>query len=238
MATTDSGLAARVAAIASIGAAVIHFAVMPDHWRDWVPSGVFFAGIAVFQLVWGLAVLTRRPGAVLLATGILANLGSVALWALSRTAGAPFGPHAGEPELVQAAGICSLMLQGYVVMGAAWLWSRGRRSGAISVFGYGLVLLGATSVIAVAAAVGVASGLQHQHHSGTEAAHGGHAPATAEGHAQHDHSTPAVPPQPAPGAPAQLADTGKRPPPRVVVVEPAAPAPAESDGHDHDHDHG
>ena len=79
MATTDSGLAARVAAIASIGAAVIHFAVMPDHWRDWVPSGVFFAGIAVFQLVWGLAVLTRRPGAMLLATGILANLGSVAL---------------------------------------------------------------------------------------------------------------------------------------------------------------
>lgn len=231
MATTDSGLAARVAAIASIGAAVIHFAVMPDHWRDWVPSGVFFAGMAVFQLVWGLAVLTRRPGAMLLASGILANLGSVALWALSRTAGAPFGPHAGEPELVQAAGICSLMLQGYVVMGAAWLWRRGRRSGAIPVFGYGLVLLGATTVIAVAAAVGVASGLQHQHHSGTEAAHDDHAPAIAEDSAPHDHSAPAAPSQP--GAPAQLADTGKRPAPRIVVVEP--PAPAQSHVHDHDH---
>jgi hypothetical protein len=205
---------------------------MPDHWRDWVPSGVFFAAIAVFQLGWGFAVLTRRPGALLLASGIVANLGSVALWALSRTVGAPFGPHAGEPELVQAAGICSLMLQCYVVMGAAWLWSRGRRSGAIPVFGYGLVLLGATSVIAVAAAVGVASGLQHQHHSGTEAAHDDGAPLPAEDHEQHDHSAPVVPSQP--GAPAQLADTSKRPAPRIVVVEP--PAPAQS--HDHDHDHG
>jgi hypothetical protein len=34
---TDSALAARLAAIASIGAAVIHLAVIPSHWRDWMP---------------------------------------------------------------------------------------------------------------------------------------------------------------------------------------------------------
>lgn len=32
----------------------------------------------------------------------------------------PFGPSAGEPEPVGAAGICVLLLQCYVVMGAGW----------------------------------------------------------------------------------------------------------------------
>ena len=42
---TDYRLATRAAAIASLGAAVIHFAVTPEHWRDWLPSGLFFASI-------------------------------------------------------------------------------------------------------------------------------------------------------------------------------------------------
>ena len=32
-------LAARCAAVVSIGAAVIHFGVAPMHGRDWLPSG-------------------------------------------------------------------------------------------------------------------------------------------------------------------------------------------------------
>jgi hypothetical protein len=49
---TDIGLAARLAALASLGAAVIHFAVVPTHWHEWIPSGLFFVAIASFQLVW------------------------------------------------------------------------------------------------------------------------------------------------------------------------------------------
>ncbi|ULE34933.1 hypothetical protein [Mycobacterium sp. IDR2000157661] len=215
---TDSGLAARVAALASAGAAVIHIAVTPTHWQEWVLSGIFFALLALFQFVWAWLVVTR-PSTPVLGAGIVVNLGSVAVWALSRTAGVPFGPHAGEPELVRAAGICALLLQSYIVMGAAWVWVRGHRSRSVPRLGYGMVLAGAGTVIAVAVAVGVVSGLQHGHHSsGGEAEHGHHPPDGAEeGH----HGVPAPPPAPRPAAPQDPAQE---------------PAPA----HDHDdhHDHG
>src|SRR3954464_10407922 len=94
---TDSWLAARLAALASSGAAVIHFAVVPTHWQEWMASGLFFVSIALCQLIWARAVLARGTTPVL-AAGIMLNVGAFALWALSRTAGAPFAPHAGEAE--------------------------------------------------------------------------------------------------------------------------------------------
>jgi hypothetical protein len=165
---TDSGLAARLAAIASLGAAVIHFAVVPTHWKEWIPSGLFFVSIALFQLIWARAVLARTTTTVL-AAGIVGNVGVAALWALSRTAGAPFGPHAGEPEFVQAAGLSALLLEVYVVMGAGWVWYRGRQAAPIPAFANAVVLLGLGAVIASAATVGVVSGLQHGHHDHPEA---------------------------------------------------------------------
>ena len=169
---TDSRVAARAAAIASLGAAVIHFAVTPDHWRDWLLSGLFFATIAVFQLIWALLAWTRPPAALLVA-GIVVNAGSVALWLLTRTAGMPFGPHAGVPEGVQGASICVLLLECYVVMGAAWALYRRDRTETVPDLGSGLVLLGANAVIALAVLAGVVSGLQgHDHHAPTEAENG------------------------------------------------------------------
>lgn len=167
----DNRVATRAAAIASVGAAVIHFAVMPAHWREWMPSGLFFGTLAIFQLVWALLAWTRPP-AVLLAAGIAANAGAAALWVMSHTAGLPFGPGAGHPEPVRAAGICALLLEIYVVMGAAWAWYRRETPAPVSELGSGLVLLGANAVMACAVMVGVASGLQgHQgHHAPTEEA--------------------------------------------------------------------
>jgi hypothetical protein len=165
--TTDSRLAARLAAVASFGAAVIHFAGVPTHWQEWTPAGLFLVSIALFQLIWARIVLTRTS-AVVLAAGIAANVGAGALWVVSRTAGAPFGPHAGEPELVRAAGLCALLLEIYVVMGAGWVWYRGRRPAPIPAFANALVLLGAGAVITTAATVGVASGLQNDHHAPPE----------------------------------------------------------------------
>ena len=159
----DNRLSARCAAVASIGAAVIHLGVTPAHWRDWAASGVFFASIAVFQLVWGFLAWSR-PTAVALAAGIAVNAGSVGLWIVSRTGGMPFGPHAGQPEAVEAAGICVLLLQCYVIMGALWTWLRSSRAQQVSGTGRALVLLGANSVMAVAVTVGLASGLQGHRH--------------------------------------------------------------------------
>ncbi|WP_137146006.1 hypothetical protein [Mycolicibacterium sp. CR10] len=250
---TDSRLAARLAALASLGASVIHFAVVPNHWREWMLAGLFFASIALFQLIWARVVLTRTTAPVL-AAGILLNVGAIALWALSRTAGAPFGPNAGQPELVQAADLCALLLQIYVVMGAGWVWYRGLQGEHVPSFVSAVVLLGAAGVVALASTVGVASGLRHGHHApaSADADHHGTADEGADGD---HHGTAAEPAEDSnPGAetePVGSHDVGHSEsviPPAVIApadeltapAPPAAHAPSTVPSHDGqgDHDHG
>jgi hypothetical protein len=223
---------------------VIHFAVTPMHWKDWMPSGLFFASIAVFQLMWGF-VAWARPTRLVLAAGIVGNAGAAALWVMSRTAGAPIGPNAGEPEAVDAAGICVLLLQCYVVMGALWAWRRRYRAQEVSGFGRALVLLGANAVMAGAVTVGLASGLQgHGHHHGGPAeAEAGLVPAHDAHMAGHDHyvvpsipsSDGVAPPAPAPGAESGLPVTDMSLSTGGDHHSESA-TPAEVDGHQHDHD--
>lgn len=241
---TDSRLAARLAALASLGAAVIHFAVAPTHWLEWMPAGLFFASMALFQMLWARLVLARTTTPVL-AAGIMLNLGAIALWAVSRTAGAPFGPNAGEVELVQAADLCALLLQIYVVMGASWVWYRGLQGEPVPVFGSALVLMGAVGVVALASTVGVASGLRHGDH-GPASADGGH-----HGTAAEDHPGTSAEPEEGDqhGTSAEHdrgPDSNHQPAAPSPVNESAAPATAEApapsavplqDDHgDHDHD--
>jgi hypothetical protein len=195
---TDSALAARCAAIASVGAGLIHFAVMPAHWLQWWAAGLFFASIAVFQLMWAYLAWSR-PRTLLLAAGIAANAGIAALWVASSTTGLPFGP---GPEAVDAAGICALLLECYVVMGAAWAWMQDYEPEAVSRFRSALVLLGANGVIAGTVCVGVASTFQghDEHHAPLEAQRGTHT------EVPHHRNSPVAPPQSglpeAPAAPA------------------------------------
>ncbi len=217
MKRTDSRLAARLASLASLGASVIHFAVVPAHWAEWVPAGLFFLAIASFQLVWARVVLVHTTTPVL-AAGILLNVGAIALWALSRTAGAPLGPHAGQAEIVAGADLCALLLQIYVVMGVGWVWYRGLRGGPVSPFASGAILLGAVSIVALASTVGVASGLRHGDHGHGDHGTGGHGPAGAEpGHhaSTADHSDDHHGHDPAPATP----------PPAAHPVEAPTPAP-------------
>ena len=226
---TDSRLAARLAAVASLGAAVIHFAVVPTHWQEWMPSGLFFVSIALFQLIWARMVLARTTMPVL-AAGIMLNIGAVSLWAVSRTAGAPFGPHAGVPELVKGADLCALLLQIYVVMGAGWVWYRGRQGEPIPAFASAIVLLGAGAVIALASTVGVASGLRHGHHApaGAESDHHGTSIGHADGH--HGHPEPA-------NSPAIIESIGTPAAPAPSEAPPPAAQPLHDEtGGDHHHD--
>jgi hypothetical protein len=218
----------KLAALASFGAAIVHFAVVPTHWQEWMPAGLFFLSIALFQLIWARLVLVRTTTSVL-AAGILVNVGAIALWALSRTLGAPFGPHAGEPELIRAADLCALLLQIYVVMAAGWVVYRGHHGEPIPAFGNAIVLLGATAVVALASTVGVASGLQHGHPEQAGAATDHHGPNVENADGHHGHKEPATSPPivesiGTPAAPAPL--------------EPPAPPekPLNDDHGDHPHD--
>lgn len=223
---TDSRLAARCAALASFGAAAIHIAVVPAHWQEWAPAGLFFAALALLQLMWALAVLVRTTTPVLVA-GVLLNAGAVALWGLSRTAGAPVGPHAGVPELVAGADLCALLLQVYVVMGASWICYRGLQGEPIAGWASAAVLAGAVGVIALASTVGVASGQRHGHHGPAEAGAGHHGAEVehADGHQQHGRDT-AVPLNVEPAPPRQA-------PPRSDAPTPPAQPLHDHGGHAH-----
>lgn len=220
-----------MAAIASLGAAIIHFAVIPTHWQEWVPAGLFFLSVALFQLTWAMWVLIR-PSSSVLAAGVMVNLGTIAIWALSRTAGAPFGPRAGEPELVHGADLCALLLEIYVVMGAGWVWYRGQQRDLIPAFANAIVLVGAGAVIALASTVGVASGLQHDHHApaGADSDHHGFG-TTGQSDDHHDHpAPPAAEPVSTPVAPAPVEA------PAPTEAAPAAPEPSHDDHGEHHHD--
>ncbi|PRC44674.1 hypothetical protein C6A85_99040, partial [Mycobacterium sp. ITM-2017-0098] len=180
--TTDSRLAGRLSALASLGAAIIHFAVAPAHWQEWIPSGLFFVSLALFQLLWAAMAFSRLTTPVLI-TGVMINVGVIGIWAVSRIAGSPFGPHAGTAEVVKAADLCALLLQVYVVMGAAWVWHRGHHGDPIPAYATAFIVLGAGTVVGLASTVGVASGMQHGHHGPTVAEVDHHGPAA--NHEQH-----------------------------------------------------
>ena len=84
-------------ALLSTGAAVIHFAVLGEHWREWWGYGFFFGVAAWLQLAWAVALLSRASSR-LLVSGAVANLAIALLWLVTRTGGVPAGPAFGEAE--------------------------------------------------------------------------------------------------------------------------------------------
>lgn len=152
---------------ASIGAAVVHAAVVPAH-TEWAAAATFFAGLAMFQLCWGLRVLVQPPRRGFLALGIAVNAAAVGLWLGSRTVGMPFGPDRGTAEPFGRTDVLATVL-GLAVVGAA-LWfvratSRGRTPRRLRHFGPATGMTGALVSMVAIVALGGAS--QHHHHGVT-----------------------------------------------------------------------
>lgn len=79
-----------LAVTSTLAAAAVHVAVFPAHLRESVLLGAFFCALASAQVVWAL-MLTHRATHGRLVAGLLANLLTVVLWALTRTLGLPLG---------------------------------------------------------------------------------------------------------------------------------------------------
>jgi hypothetical protein len=109
----------------SLLAAVIHFAVTPEHFEEYVLFGVFFVVLAAFQFLWGV-VMPQRPSPGVLWLGLVVNLGVIAIWVVSRTWGLPIGPEAGEAEEVGLLDGLSTAAEALIVLGSAWLLAGGR----------------------------------------------------------------------------------------------------------------
>jgi hypothetical protein len=126
----DGSEALRTAvALASGGAATIHFAVIAQHLEEYWLFGAFFIGVAIAQLAWAMVVLIRPSRAVYLA-GCVGNAVVAATWVVSRTTGLPLGPESGEPESVGIADAVATAFEVVIAAGALLLllrmtvWSR------------------------------------------------------------------------------------------------------------------
>lgn len=110
------GTLRTVLVLSSTGLAVVHLGVAPAHFSEHVSSGLFFVGVAAYQLWWAAALALRPSRAVLLAAAL--NLGVVMVWVLSRTTGVPLVPGGDDVEAIGYPDVVALGLEGVIVYGA------------------------------------------------------------------------------------------------------------------------
>ncbi|MFL6021711.1 MAG: hypothetical protein ACJ72O_00075 [Marmoricola sp.] len=77
-----------LAVISSTAAAGVHAAVGPEHFREEVLFGIFFAGAALAQVGWSL-LMAVRPSRALLVAAVVGNAAVLLLWLITRTVGLP-----------------------------------------------------------------------------------------------------------------------------------------------------
>ena len=113
----------RLAALASVGAGLVHGAVVPHHQHEAAVLGWFFAVLCLAQLGWVVALLVHPVRAVVTA-GVLGNLAVVLLWAWTRAVGVPLGVEGGAREGITPWDLTATALEvGLVLAGLAWVYS-------------------------------------------------------------------------------------------------------------------
>ena len=182
--TTVPDAARMLAAVAMLGAAIIHFAFAPDHLEEQTSHGVFFLVVGWAQL-FGAAALafSWRPGRAWLLGTAAVNGGVAALWLLTRTAGLPGedSEPVGFPDSL-ATGLEVIAAVCAVAVALGWLAGRTLRQPSLAITG-----LPAVAMVAVVTASVVPSlGGGHAHGEGNDG-HGDDHTAMADGHGD-DHA--------------------------------------------------
>ena len=101
----------------SFAVGVIHAGVCPEHFREATLFGLFFAAVAVAQLLWAATVI-RRVSRSVLTTGIALQLSAAAVWLASRTTGLPVGPERWHREGIGVLDVVSTLIEVVVALGA------------------------------------------------------------------------------------------------------------------------
>lgn len=135
-------------AVVSLATAGIHFAVMGDHFQEYVVFGIFFAVVAWFQSLWALAVVVSPTRSVLL-TGAVVNALVVVVWLVSRTIGLPIGPDPGIAEPAAFLDVLTTVLEVVIVASIATVLVRGEPGRATPRAGRGLALVGGLALVLV-----------------------------------------------------------------------------------------
>jgi hypothetical protein len=116
-----------LAVLTLAGASIIHADQIGVHLEEWLPAGLTFIGLAFVQMGLAAAVLLW-PSRAVYGGSLLVSVITVILWTVSRSAGLPFGPEAGEPETVGRPDLIASGLE-VVTAGAAMAVLAGLRSG-------------------------------------------------------------------------------------------------------------
>jgi hypothetical protein len=184
--TTIADVARTLAAVAMLGAGVIHFAFAPDHLSEQTSHGVFFLVVGWSQLL-GAAALAFcwRPQRQWLLGAAALNAGVAALWLLTRTAGLP-GEEAepvGFPDsLASALEVVAAASPLAVALG--WLADREVRRPTVAVAGVPTIAM----VAVVTASVVPSLGGGHTHGAGEDHDDGhAHGDTSGDMAAGHDH---------------------------------------------------
>jgi drug/metabolite transporter (DMT)-like permease len=96
-------------------AGVIHILITPQHWAHAPAHGLLFAVVGVAEMAWAV-VVWRHPSATAYRIGMVAAVGLVVLWAITRILPAPFGH---GPESVEPFGVVCKLAEalGAIVLG-------------------------------------------------------------------------------------------------------------------------
>jgi hypothetical protein len=107
---------ARVAlAAVLLGPAAIHFAMIPSHAAESAAEAIGFAVAAWAGALLGVGMLVR-PARRLLTAAVVVNVAMIAIWVRSRTAGLPFGSHAGHKEAATGIDLLSTGMEAAAVL--------------------------------------------------------------------------------------------------------------------------
>ena len=176
----DPGVSVAQASLAALSmtAAAIHFAVMGEHFAEYVAFGVFFSVVAWSQAVWAVGVIVR-PSRGLLLVGLVGNALVILVWLISRTPGLPIGPEPGAPEPAACVDVFSTILEVAIVAGTAMLVLRGRPTPSTRGRPVGLGLAALVIALVVLTTWSVAAGATSAGEHGID--HGDHEEAASSG---------------------------------------------------------
>lgn len=143
---TSTFLRASLAA-ALVGAAIVHFAMVPQHMSEWSPEGWAFLVTGWVQVALAIAIILRPRRWVLVST-MVTSVVFVLAWAITRTVGPPFGPHSGVAEPAAFVDVACVAIEGATALLALLALVRPRLGASLSSKG-----LAFASVVPVAALV-------------------------------------------------------------------------------------
>lgn len=120
----EYGIAPRLLlASVALGAGAIHLAMAPIHAPSSTTEAIGFAAVGWLQVLLAIGVMVR-PSRALLTGGVLLSAAVLVTYLVSRTAGLPWGAHAGEAETFGGADAMTAIFEGVFITGAAVLLVR------------------------------------------------------------------------------------------------------------------